>query len=313
MEVDGLSSPPIVPGEPSTSVIVDVDFPLTLEFNISHNIFAAANVGNFTIHNLSAGKKNEISFNQFLKARPYRVVLQAGYISQQTGGLLGSPKSLPVVFDGYANVAYSERNGAEVVTRINAFDNGDITSGKPAAYFPDSTSPIPAKTSWEEAVRIMMTYLKPLVQPGEISIDSSQTPEALPRPIVLSGSVWLTLQALVSTVTGAHLWIENGVCNVLGQDNFLETDNNLGVLESATGLLGIPLYTGATILVSSVFEPALKIGARIVLQSKFNQKANGLCKIVGYTHRGVISGVQSGDATSDIILMKLDTKIGNPS
>lgn len=300
---------------------IAIGFPTTLELNISHNIFSASNVADFSLYNLSAGHRSEISFNQFLKPQPYPITLHAGYISQQ-GGLNSSPKSLPIVFKGYANIAYTERNGSDLITRINAFDNGDIASDLPPIYFNQANSyTADIGTSFEDMVGAVMKRLIPNgVQPGKIFIDKSQIPPKLTARRIFNGRVWTELEKLASEIgkgAGGKVYIENGVCNMLGQKDTLPA-TSLGTLESSTGLLGIPKYTGATIICSSIFEPALSIGATINLKSSSitaqgSTGPNGPCKIVAYTHHGVISGVESGQLISDITLMQISTPLGAAS
>lgn len=315
MLVTGRSSTPAFPS------VVEVNFPLTLSFSITHNIFAAANVADFSIYNLSADNRSEIFFNQFLKTQAYPVQLRAGYISQSPLGLSGDAGSLPLIFDGFSNVAYTERSGVDLITRINAIDNGDLTSGKPAAVFVNGNGNASAGTPWAVMVSRVMSCLGNGIQPGIVSVTPAPPAVGI-RGRKFDGSVWEALVSLAAEATsqGGKVYIENGVCNMIGQIDTVST-NVLGTLQASTGLLGIPRYTGATIECSCVFEPALKIGALINLNSAeiqeqsnatFNtaQVANGLCKIVAYTHRGTISGVQSGDAISEITLMKLDTPVG---
>lgn len=306
MLVTGFSDSPATPSK------LVIDYPLTLEFNVSHHIFASANTANFSIYNLNKTKRSEIAFNQFLKKRAYPVILSAGYISQQAAGEEGTVSSLPIIFNGFANIAYTERSGPDLITRINAIDNGDVTSEEPATSFPGAPNQcvIPAGTPFIERVKKIMSFLKPRVKTGFIKLNSVQLPEPLTRDEPCSGSVWSKLQSVVNGVSGAYLYIENGECNILGQNDVIPETENLGVLNSATGLIDIPKYIDSTIMCSCIFEPALKIGKLIEINSTLNSRVNSLCKIIAYTHHGVISGSKSGDAISDITLLKVDTPIG---
>lgn len=310
---------------------IAISFPTTMTFDITHNIFAAANVANFSFFNLSASNRSEISFNQFLKAQPYPMTLRAGYISQVSAGLNGVPAALPIIFKGFANVAYTEKNGSDLVTRINAFDNGDIASDLPSIYFNEANAyTAPQGTLFVDMVQAVMERLKPNgVEPGKIIIAASQLPGPvgglppllLGPPRVFNGRVWKNLEQLASEAKGAHVYIENGKCNMIGQNDTIPGESSLGTIKSETGLLGIPKYTGATILCSCIFEPSLIIGAPIQLDSTTfrgsgsspAQAPNGPCKIVAYTHRGTISGVESGELVSDITLMQLSTPLGAAS
>lgn len=299
-----------------SNIPITVGFPLTLEFDVTHNIFAAANTGNFSLYNLSATNRSEISFSTYLKSQSYPVVLRAGYVSQQSVGLAGAPSSLPVIFNGFANVAYTEKVGVELVTRINAFDNGDITNNsRPSATFglEGNAYTAPIGTDFVSMVKAVMARLAPSgIKAGQVAINTSVKPKPITGiPRAFSGSVWQALQDLASECgAGTYVYIENGVCNMLGPLDVLPVTNSLGVLQSSTGLLGVPKYTDSTILCSMIFEPSLTIGAQIELNSIYTPQANGLCKIVAYTHQGTISGVESGSLTSGVTLMRLDAPLG---
>lgn len=304
----GRSNPTQVPD-------IDITFPTTLEFDVTHNIFAAANTGNFSLYGLSETNRSEISFSTYLKSQPYPIVLRAGYLSQQPLGLAGHLSSLPVIFNGFCNVAYTERSGPELVTRINAFDNGDITSDLPPMYFNGTNAyTAPIGTPFVTMVKEVMLRLSLNgVQPGSVVINPTQIPPPVTGiPRVFSGRVWENLETLASEAW-AHVYIENGVCNMLGQKDFLPAPNSLPVLQSSTGLLNIPKYTDSTIICSCIFEPSFTIGAQIQLNSTYLPRANGPCRIVAYTHHGTISGVNSGNLYTDVTLMKLGIPFGpNP-
>lgn len=303
MTVAGVTSTPTVLNE------VVFGLPLTLEFNITHNIFAESNVADFSIYNLSTSKRNEIQFNAFLKKQAYPVTLRAGYISQVASGLSGYPASLPIVFNGFAKIAYTERSGVSLVTRINAFDNGDTASSRPATQFPSGFQ-IPPNTPFSTMVRsVMSCLLVANIGVGSVTITPSPLPVGV-RGRAFTGSVWTALQSLAREASGAKLYIENGVVNMLGQNDTVPGPT-LGILNSANGLLGIPRYDGYSTTCSCIFEPALAIGKQIILDSSFAPKqSNGLCKVIAYTHRGTISAVESGDAISEIKLLSAATPLG---
>jgi hypothetical protein len=313
LQVDGLSSTPTVPYP------ITVGFPITLELNVVHNIFAAANTGDFSLYNLSSTNISQIAFSTYLKAQPYRIQLRAGYLSQQPG-ITGSPSSLPVVFNGFVDVAFTERSGPNLITRINAFDNGDITSDNHSICFgPTNSYTATAGTLFPAMVQDVMRRLTPNgISVGQVILNTAQIAGKPAMTSVVTkdrnfatGRVWEALENLAAEAgTGTYVYIENGVVNMLGPKDILPAPNSLGVLQSSTGLLNIPKYTDSTILCSMIFEPSLTIGAQIELNSTYNTRVNGLCKIVAYTHHGTISGVQSDSLYTDVTLQKLSTALG---
>ena len=296
---------------------IDIAFPTTVKFEITHNIWASANAAEFSIYNLGAAHRQQIAFNQYLKDKPYPIYFRAGYVSQQAGGYSAGPAQLPLLFSGFINVAYSERSGDDMVTRIAAIDNGDIVSNKHPSTLDGTIEngyTAPCGAPFRGVVETLMRMLgpkvtPPLVTPGEILV--APIPPNIStiggRPFI--GSVWNCLQDLARDAYNADVFIDFGKCHLLSQNLTLPGTNNLGTLSPSTGLLGIPRYTGAATTCSCVLEPRLAIGAKIGLKSTAAPWTNGTYKIIAFTHRGTISGVESMDATTDITMSKLSDKI----
>lgn len=285
---------------------ISVEFPITLEFSVTHNIFASANSADFSLYNLSQSNRSEIFYSYLNHPVPYPISLRAGYVQNQNGEF--SKSSLPLIFQGYGIVAYTERNGSDLITRINAMDNGDVTNSIPPGYLDGtpSGSYIAVKdTPFKTMVRTIMGKLHNVTPclPDEIITDAPIPNLKKDWPFV--GTAWGALQDIVhACIPGGQLFIDNGICYMISQKGLLGA-NNLGVLSNTSGLLGIPKYMGELVTCSCVFEPALKIGTGISLDSELAPWTSGQYKIVGYTHHGVISGINSGSLTSDISLMSL--------
>jgi hypothetical protein len=322
-------------GNDSTPAVPDpiyIDFPLTLEFNVTHHIFAEANVGNFSLYNLSASNRGKIFFNRFLKPQPYKITLNAGYVSNQSLGFAGDVSTLPQIFNGYVNVAYTERSGPNLITRINAFDNGDITNGQPAGRIPDPSGvgyTAPPGTSFEEMAQNIAGFLDPTfhtVQFGGVFVTAPPPlpPTFLPNngalPRTFNGSAWDNLVQLADEAYGAKVFIENGLVWILGQNDVIPAVGTLPILNASSGLLDIPRYDGYNIQVRSIFEPSYKIGQQLILQSSSVNLGTPIaggwsadCKVIAYTHSGTISGVESGELTTDLTLLKVSTPLGDAS
>lgn len=288
---------------------VTASFPLTLDLATAHSVNAESNVGDFSLYNLGAGQRAVLAINQFSKVQPYPITVRAGYISQNQLGLSGSPLSLPIIFDGFIRVAYTEKAGSDLITRINALDDADLCNSDGSAVFPANYS-IPAGTPFNVMVSQIMSLLKPLIQPGNVTI--SPMPPAVSsrgsRPF--SGRVWNALVELANEVHGTQVYIQHGVVYMITQNN-TTGPNNLGTLQSSTGLLGIPKIVVPNILCSCVFEPSITVGALINLKSKYTPTINGPCKIVGYNHVGRISGVESGNLITELTLQSIDAPLSD--
>lgn len=288
-----------------------INYPLTLTFDITNHIFSAANSAQFSLYNLSERNRSEILVDaQLKKIGGFPITLNAGYQTQypqagtQLAAISKTSTPLPTIFNGFVNVAYTERNGPDLITRIDAMDLGDVGTSDPSAVFP-STFKVAKGTSFVNKILSMMRLLKH-VKPGVVVVTPAQ-PAATGNEVYV-GRVWTYLQDIAAGV-GGNVFVENGVCNMLGQNDVVPGVNNLGELTSDTGLLNIPRYTGHTVTCSCVFEPALAIGKQISLKSQYAGAPNGPYKIVQYSHKGTISGSVSGDAVSDITLISLPSPV----
>ena len=209
-------------GAPLPGKSIVIGFPTTIEMNITHHLFASANACEISLYGLSETNRQLIAYNQFVKSQQYRMSLYAGYVSQQPGGLLvGAPSSLPGIFDGFANVAYTERQGPELVTRINAFDNGDLSTGQPSAFF-DENNPYTAQPAdiFAKTVKDLVHRLSGGVKFGGVYVDPAQLPLKLARPYTFNGNVWAALQKLANSIRGGggRVYITNNTCYMVGQD-----------------------------------------------------------------------------------------------
>ena len=113
---------------------VEIDYPLTCEFNIIRTIFSGANTGKFTIYNLGEDTRNKIFHDLYDPKTIRKITFQAGYADQNP---------LPIAFQGRVQVAYSTRKGVNWVTEIKAFD---------ADFDSQSSQAVPAGVSIRDTI-----------------------------------------------------------------------------------------------------------------------------------------------------------------
>lgn len=293
-----------------SGIPVYIRYPLTLEFEISSHYFAAGNKAEFTIFNLNKGNRDALLIDYWMKTLDgFPITLNAGYRSQQSTQLVvgdtPNQSSLPQIFSGFINEAYTTRVGSDLLTRIDAVDNGNIASELPPADFPPTFS-VAANEPFADMVKRMMALLVN-VKVGEVLVTPARKPYVT-KAWTPVGKVWDVLQTV--TPPGANLFIFNGTCHMLGQNDTLPVENGLRELSVETGLLNIPKYTGNGVVCTCIFEPTLAIGREINLKSEHSKAMNGKYKIVQYDHSGTISGATSGDATSTITLQRVPMLAG---
>ena len=275
--------------------------PLTLDFDVERQEFSAAQDSKFTLYNLSKSSRDDIFLDRELRGLKDDEILpitfSAGYESQGKQA---------VIFKGNVVGAYTQRNGSELVTHVQAMDSGQAIANSTV------DKPVPAGWDFIGTLKDVMRTLKG-VKVGEVSV--ALPPGWTAGPAVFCGNTWEELQKYVPD--GGRLFIDNGTVHLLGQNNALLSTGGLNLLNAKSGLLNIPIKNGNTTMVSCVFEPNLFVGQALTLESSFFPEAgqtkptgpsvNGLYKVIGIHHHGRISGVDSSQAITDLTLLRANS------
>lgn len=261
--------------------VVEITYPLTLELDISRNNLAEANTGTFRVYNLSERKRRILYKDQY-NTNEYRYIeLRAGYNPEGTI----DRKLLPVVFRGNVLVCQSFRQGVDFITEIKAYDGGyAISSG-----FTSRTLGI--SVSQKEVINTLMQDL-PKISIGAIG----EYFGGGSRGQVYFGQT----KDLLTQITGGGFYIDNEKAYALKANECIQGD--VSVLSADTGLLSSPVRSGQQIIFDIVFEPKLSVGQILELNSQTNQNFNGLYKVLGFHHKGTISGATCGSLITSVTL-----------
>lgn len=285
-----------IPGDP---LVVTIQPPLTLDFDITRNDLASANTATFRIYNLSPLNRSKLRINQWDFGKFFGVTLRAGYL-----GISGSAQNLPVVFTGSIRHAWSTRQGVDFVTQFECFDGG-------FAFVNSNTN----KTiiSGTPQVDILKSLVGDLgqynVTPGAIG----NFPGSNTRGTVYSDK---TLEVL-KQVSNDQFFVDNGKANVLRKAPYTNADGSSGnaetiltttipLVNAASGLLNTPLRTQTGIEFEMIFEPSLFVAMQVNLQSNAGDpynNFNGIKKVISFHHRGTISPSICGEALTTVGLL----------
>lgn len=248
--------------------------PFTVEFDVVRNNLASVNNGQIRIYNLNTNTRSLIRHDRNDFGNVRRVRLKAGYGS-----------NLSTVFDGTITYAWSNREGSNMITQIQGFDNGDgYVNGKFNGQF---SSNVPTSTILETIAESI-----PSVTVGVIGdYDGTNT-----RGKSYSGSP----MGLLDELTGGGAFIDNSVVHCLQDEECLE--GQLSLINSGSGLLGTPIREERVLTFDMIFEPRLIVGQIVQLDSSTAANFNGFYKIVGLKHRAVISPVICGEAVTSVNL-----------
>lgn len=242
---------------------VEVKFPITCEFKIDRNTLSQANTSSFSLVNLSENTRNKIYKDQYTTTVYKAIEFYAGY-----------GNDLSLLFKGNIKRAYSERNGTDFYTRIEAYDGGfAFVNGYSSRSFS-------AGTSQNKVLDSLVADL-PNIKKGVIGKGFE---DDLKKGNCYNDNTMKVLRA----ITNDHVFIDNEKVNILLDEECVQ--GNIAKIEANTGLLGTPLKEESSINFNMIFEPRLLVGQSIYLQSTTEKNFNGLYKVVGFKHAGTISG-----------------------
>ena len=245
----------------------------TIEFSISRQSLSSSQKGTFNIKGLAPATRDAIYKDRFNTADVRAIQFHAGY-----------GNFAPLIFNGQVFQAYSEKpEGApEVTTSIEAFDGGFQQSNG----FIAAGLPVPPNTPTSDVINQLGVSLPT----GGLSPIIGRFPQTNLRHEVLFGNTW----SLIQQKSGGVATIDNGVLKVLNLNEYIFSES-VPFIDSSTGLLGSPRRSGVLVEWDTLFEPRLQLFQLVQLSSTVNPKFNGIWKVMGFTHNGVISPTEAGD------------------
>jgi len=263
---------------------VDITMPLTINFHIKRNVNATANTATITVLNLGEDTRRKVFLDNYKTMYYKRVELRAGYS-------LGK-ETLPLIFKGNIQNAFSKRNGVNYETTINALDGGfAYVNGYSSRQFAKGTTD-------RQALNTLFADL-PKIEPGAVG----DFKFSLTRGNTLDGP---TIQYL-NNISEGHFFIdlEKAHC-LLDNEGF---EGNVKVIDAQTGLLGSPLRQESFLTFEMIFEPRLQIGQFVEINSQTERIYNGTYRVNGIEHTGTISDAKSGECKTKV---SLDYVTGTP-
>lgn len=263
--------------------------PITLEVGVERGIWQGLSDGTFVLHNLAPSTRSDIYLDWNNQGEFRAITVRAGYASWQSAGGAQSPQAYPIIFQGNVKQAFSVRSGPDWVTTISAWDGGfGVTQG-------DLSVPLAPGTTFQQQAQALIAAM-PNVSLGYI--DPSLTVDAI-RGVSLVGSPWEKLQQMADSAY-ADLFIDlQKVYMVSKGQPIPDLTGGLGIITSATGLLDTPVRQKSIVSFSMIFEPRVKVGQALVLQS-LETVNNGSYTVGGISHSGIISDAVSGDLRTKI-------------
>lgn len=274
-------------------------YPLTMEFTVIRDCYASAQTGTFRIYNLGQQTRNAIYKDAYDYTVFRSLTVMAGY---------GQPP-LPIIFNGNVKQAYSwrEEGAVNYITEIQGYDYGlTMTTGTSTwTYISGQNAPSPLTDSFLIGKLVADLQVSPNNNGLTIGAISPGLNKVYPKYSV-AGNTWDALNELIGS--RANVYIDNGRLFCI-QDGDVFTGDIL-TLDSSSGLLGTPKRADTFMQVDILFEPRILVGQQVNLNSASLPTGNdtfafgnGLKKVIGVEHRGVISGAVNGKCKSLVSLI----------
>ncbi len=258
-----------------------INLPFSVEFDIHRNSFSSANVASIRIYNLNRDNQAQIRKDAGDTGIDDRRLLQfrAGY-----------GDNLSLGFEGYISQAWSVREDVNMVTQVESYDSGfAYLNAITDQTFPQGT---PNSAIVDSLITSMEQYGVKRGSIGEIN-------GTLTRGRAVSGS---TLESLKGIVGENGYFLDNGVIHVLKENEYIQGEAI--VINANTGLLGTPIVENRIINLDMLFEPKLRVGGVVKLDSQTADPAlNTFYKVIALHHHGIVSPVVSGNAVSSVRLI----------
>lgn len=270
---------PTQPNSPFGNAIV-IEPPLTINFNIHRSVMSALNVMTLQIYNLSIGTRNSIFQDRFDINR-YKIVVEMGYV----------PDGMAVVFIGDIFEANSTREGANVITTIQARDGGFDTNQSTVS------TTLKAGQTLNSTCHFLAAQF-PNLRVGKITDETPGMKADYARPIILEGATFNLLKQYVLPSGLNQIWIDLEIVNITGIQEVI-FNNNLLEIDASTGLINTPQRDNSFLTVTTLLEPRAIMGQSVAVKSSVLPQYNGVYKIVGVTHKGIISAAVESRCQSE--------------
>lgn len=265
---------------------ISISNPFTLSFYVYRTAMPTANVGKFKLYNLPKNIRDQIRFDVSSLNQRQEIAVKAGYRS-----LHKNLNDLPLIFRGTIKYAYSERVGVDWITTIECYDGGfAIANSRIEETFIRGEK-------YRSAVEKVADYLDG-IEIGTISPSLAPKDKTILRGHSVNGKI----ADILNENFGTNWTIDCGRLNIVADDEALP--GILKVVNADTGLLGTPIRQKGIIDFNIVFEPRLLIHQLLTLQPQTDPDFNGTYKLIGFTHQGMISDAQCGEAITGCRVFK---------
>ena len=269
--------------ETNTGEIVIIRPPFTLEFSVMRNLLSSTNTASFVIKNLAPKTRAKIFKDQFDTTTFRAIQFFAGY----DDGTSDNP-ILPLVFNGNIKKAYNFRQGTDFITEIECFD------GSLASYQTVSTT-VKKGTALRDTFTQLVSGMK--------NIESFTQGKGYDQTNFRDQAIFGNAKEIIDEQSDGKFYIDSGGAYLLGDNEVIEAP--LTEISFENGLLNTPRRQEVFVEIDMIFEPRVKPSQKLNLISVSEPQYDGVHKVIGFTHSGVISESVAGVRQTKLTLRAL--------
>ena len=248
--------------------------PLTIRFDVKRMPFAGSNQATIDIYNLNPTTRDRMFLDYYDFENIRKVELEAGY----------EDGKFDLIYRGRINICTMKKAGVDVITHIEAISGLSVL---------DSMLNVSLKQG--ETLKDSMGRVVdriPGTEPGVTKFEDF----TFTRPVALMGNAL----AVLKTYTKENCFIDLDTIVVIDKDEVITGD--VRVIDDETGLLGVPERQRTSVTVNCIFDPRIKVGQGLEINSRIAPQFNGQYKVWGVSHSGVIGETQGGQCITTIQL-----------
>lgn len=266
------------------SQVWEVGYPFTVKLKTSATGTTSANSAAFQIFNLPKEMREDIR-KDFDRGLEYDAIeFRAGYDD-------GLP--LPGIFVGNVYVAYTYRHGPDWITEISCLDGQfGMQNGQVDLSFSKDAKDVEILRSIAQAI--------PHLKIGHISIDALNTKRV--RGVAVSGNAWEEIKKM-ALPPNVQVFVSDEAIYVLKDGQAIPDQGDPLRISPDMGMIGSPKRQATNTTVQMIFEPRLKVGRKVIVQSE--EPYAGEYYPYQVEHAGIISPTVAGDLITSATFVRV--------
>lgn len=248
--------------------------PISAVIDVDRSVMSSVNNSSITLYNLAPETRNALYKDKYAFQLYWQMSIVAGYAGTD----------LYEIFRGNIQEAYSYKQGADWITKIDAYDGAfQIQNG-----FVNET--MQKGISLKDAVARVVHTMPELL----LGVLGAQTEATTVRGQTVVGPSYDEIQKMTKNTA----FIDNETIHVLNENEIIAGDP---FVLDGDNLFTTPMRRDTYLEVQTLFSPEIRVGYGCQMTSS-DPRFNGLYAVLGVKHSLTVSGATAGDAITTISL-----------